>query len=78
MPVARGDETREEKERPAMGNGVARRGEGGGKNPHNRLKIRSRRIADASDFVTRGPDRKQGSFEGLNRRETFDRRGRGY
>ena len=25
MPVARGDETREEKESPAMGNGVARR-----------------------------------------------------
>ncbi|MBG02635.1 MAG: hypothetical protein CMM59_00980 [Rhodospirillaceae bacterium] len=34
----------------------------------------------ASDFVTRGPDSrlKQGSFEGRNRRETFDRRGRGY
>ena len=34
----------------------------------------------ASDFVTRGPYRrlKQGSFEGRNRRETFDRRGRAY
>lgn len=34
----------------------------------------------SSDFVTRGPDRrnKQQSFDGQNRREAFDRRGRGY
>lgn len=34
----------------------------------------------SGDFVTRGADRriKKQSFEGRNRRETFDRRGRGY